>query len=113
MIGYRKDNFETYPDINPNSRDFDYGNARDQIEQINVDELHALGYTGEGIRILVMDTGFNLTHNALSDINVVAQWDVIENDEETSNQTEEEFDMRQDYHGTAVLSTIAAVTLWL
>ena len=70
--------------------------------------MHALGYAGEGIRILVMDTGFNLTHNALSEINVVAQWDVIEDDEETSNQTEEEFDIGQDYHGTAVLSTIAA-----
>ena len=108
VIGYRKDNFETYPDINPYSRDFDYGNARDQIEQINVDELHAMGYTGQGVRILVMDTGFNLTHNALRGVNVVDQWDVIKDDEETSNQSEEEFAVGQDYHGTAVLSTIAA-----
>ncbi|MFL2983486.1 MAG: S8 family serine peptidase [Candidatus Neomarinimicrobiota bacterium] len=108
VIGYKKDTFEKYPNINSYSRDFDYGSARDQIEQINVHELHELGYTGEGVRILVMDTGFNLAHNALSDINVVAQWDVINDDEETSNQTDEEFSVGQDYHGTAVLSTIAA-----
>ena len=94
--------------INSSSRDLDYGNARDQIEQINAHELHNQGYTGEGVRILVLDTGFDLGHNSLSNINVINQWDFINNDDETSNQTEDEESSDQDYHGTAVLSTIAA-----
>jgi subtilisin family serine protease len=70
--------------------------------------LHNAGYTGEGVIILVMDTGFNLTHNALANINVIAQWDVINNDSETANETSAETSNSQDHHGTAVLSTIAA-----
>jgi subtilisin family serine protease len=108
VIGYKKSKIEYAEDFLSNSRDFDYGNALAQIEQINVHELHNAGYTGEGVIILVMDTGFNLTHNALANINVIAQWDVINNDSETANETSAEDSISQDYHGTAVLSTIAA-----
>ena len=108
VIGYKKSKIEYAEDFLSNSRDFDYGNALAQIEQINVHELHNAGYTGEGVIILVMDTGFNLTHNALANINVIAQWDVINNDSETANETSAETSNSQDYHGTAVLSTIAA-----
>ena len=108
VFGYKKSSSFEYPDISPNSRDFDYGNAFEQIEQINVHELHELGYTGNGVRILVMDTGFNLTHNSLLGINVIDQWDVLKNDQQTADETEEEVAVNQDYHGTAVLSTIAS-----
>ncbi|MDP6169320.1 MAG: S8 family serine peptidase [Candidatus Marinimicrobia bacterium] len=108
VIGYRKNSDIEFPDISPYSRDFDYGNAQEQIEQINVHELHEQGYTGEGVRILLLDTGFDLNHDALNQINVIAQWDVINDDDETANETDEEDAEGQDYHGTAVLSTIAA-----
>ena len=107
VVGYHKRSNIEYPDISPHSRDFDYGNALEQIEQINVNELHEQGYTGSGVRILVMDTGFKLTHNALREINVIDQWDVVKDDQETANETDEESAVGQDYHGTAVLSTIA------
>ena len=110
VIGYKNETHQEYVDISPLSRDFDYGNAQEQIEQINVHELHEQGFTGEGVRILLLDTGFDLTHDALSNINVVAQWDVINDDDETANETDEEDADGQDYHGTAVLSTIAANT---
>ena len=55
-----------------------------------------------------MDTGFNLTHNSLLGINVIDQWDVLKNDQETADETDEEVAVNQDYHGTAVLSTIAS-----
>ena len=74
VVGHQKRSNIEYPDISPYSRDFDYGNALEQIEQINVNELHEQGYTGSGVRILVMDTGFKLTHNALREINVIDQW---------------------------------------
>ena len=108
VIGYKKVPLEKKNDINPNSRDYDYGNAQAQIEQINVHELHNQGFTGNGIRILVLDTGFDLTHNALVDINVIDQFDVINDDNQTANETESEEAIGQDSHGTAVLSTIAA-----
>ena len=108
VIGYKKSKIEYVEDSLFNSRDFDYGNALAQIEQINVNELHNAGYTGEGVIILVMDTGFDLTHNAMANINVIAQWDVINNDSETANETSAEDSSSQDHHGTAVLSTIAA-----
>ena len=108
VIGYKKSKIEYAEDSHSNSRDFDYGNALAQIEQINVHELHNAGYTGEGVIILVMDTGFDLTHIAMANINVIAQWDVINNDSETANETSAETSSSQDHHGTAVLSTIAA-----
>jgi len=108
VIGYKKSEIEYAEDSLSNSRDFDYGNALAQIEQINVHELHNAGYTGEGVIILVIDTGFNLTHNAMANINVIAQWDVINNDSETANETSAEISNSQDHHGTAILSTIAA-----
>ena len=110
VIGYKNETHQEYVDISPLSRDFDYGNAQEQIEQINVHELHEQGFTGEGVRILLLDTGFDLTHDALNNINVIAQWDVINDDDETANETDEEDADGQDYHGTAVLSTIAANT---
>ena len=108
VIGYKKTKIEYADNSLSNSRDFDYGNSLAQIEQINVHELHNVGYTGEGVIILVMDTGFDLTHNAMANINVIAQWDVINNDSETANETSAETSNSQDHHGTAVLSTIAA-----
>ena len=108
VVGYKRTSSFEYPDISPDSRDFDYGNALEQIEQINVHVLHEQGFTGDGVRILVMDTGFSLTHNSLLGINVVEEWDVIKNDQLTEDETDEEIAVNQDYHGTAVLSTIAS-----
>ncbi len=36
----------------------EYGNAANQVEMIQLDKLHGLGYTGEGIQIAVLDGGF-------------------------------------------------------
>lgn len=37
---------------------FTYGNAQNQVEMINADNLHVDDFTGEGITIAVMDSGF-------------------------------------------------------
>ena len=110
VIGYKKPKLVIGEEIEPNSREYDYGNAQAQIEQINAHELHNAGYTGENVRILVMDTGFDLTHNVFANINVIDQWDFINDDNETANETSNEQSNNQDYHGTAVLSTVAANT---
>jgi hypothetical protein len=110
VIGYKKPKLVIGEEIEPNSREYDYGNAQAQIEQINAHELHNADYTGENVRILVMDTGFDLTHNVFANINVIDQWDFINDDNETANETSNEQSNNQDYHGTAVLSTVAANT---
>src|SRR5690606_20658306 len=38
--------------------DFDYGRAQNQVDIINVDALHMENYTGKGISIAVLDSGF-------------------------------------------------------
>lgn len=38
--------------------DFNYGNSLSQINQINLRALHVAGYTGAGMSIAVIDTGF-------------------------------------------------------
>ncbi len=104
VIGYKK-HFKNF--LKSDSRDYDYGNSQEQIEQINAHELHNMGFTGEGIRILVMDTGFDLSHDAFMHINIAGEWDFINNDNETADENSDEQNQNQDYHGTAVLSTIA------
>ena len=107
---YRKENFLGSENNNRSTElpnHLDYGHAQDQIEQINVHLAHEAGYTGAGIRILVMDTGFDLEHVVFDSLNLIDQWDVINNDNETANQTNEEEDNGQDHHGTIILSVIA------
>tara|TARA_B100000214_G_scaffold367465_1_gene337645 strand:- start:4491 stop:6149 length:1659 start_codon:yes stop_codon:yes gene_type:complete len=108
VIGYKKNYYDQYNENNSNTVHVDYGYAQQQIEQINVHLIHELGFTGQGVRILVMDTGFDLGHNAFNSINVIAQWDFINDDNQTANENDQEETASQDFHGTAVLSTIAA-----
>ena len=58
---------------------FDYGLAAPQLEQIGVPALHDSGYTGVGVRICVLDAGFNYfdTHPALADADILATRDFV------------------------------------
>jgi len=83
----------------------DPGPAEHQIAMLGIPEAQAMGYRGEGVLIAVLDSGFDLGHEAFDFLNVVAQRDFVNNDNDTS------FDPRQDTrgqssHGTTVLSTI-------
>ena len=81
-----------------------YGQSYRQLEQIQVTDLHAQGYTGAGIRIAVFDTGFWLEHEALSGLSVIAEHDFINDDGETANEPGD--DPNQHRHGTSVLSAV-------
>lgn len=83
----------------------DYGECSSQIVPIQVDQLHDLGLSGAGVRVAVLDTGFKRTHAALTGVDVVAEWDFVQNDGVTSNQAGD--DPNQHNHGTACLSLIA------
>jgi serine protease AprX len=87
-----------------------YGLADGQLSQISLIELHGQGYTGEGVIIGILDTGFYRGHEAFNHpdnpVQVVAEWDFINNDGNTANEGGD--DSGQHSHGTMILGTIRA-----
>lgn len=100
---------------------FDYGVSEPQVKQLNVPEAHSKGYTGAGVLICVLDTGFDFNrpgrvgggHRSLLHIDsqLVAEWDFISGDGHTWYDPDEDpvdkADPTQTYHGTRMLSIIA------
>lgn len=66
---------------------FDYGLTRAQLTQIGVPALHDSGYTGAGVRICVLDDGFNYydRHAALQGADVLATRDFVRGVEDPTN----------------------------
>ncbi|MBN1561052.1 S8 family peptidase [candidate division KSB1 bacterium] len=83
---------------------FDYGTSITQNEQIGVPDVHSAGITGEGVLIAVLDAGFNLDNEAFTDIDIVATYDFINDDENVDNEPGDA--PNQNSHGTQVLSVI-------
>ena len=87
-----------------------YGWSQDQIELIDLDALHALGFTGEGVVIGVLDTGFRTTHAAFHEpgheLDVVAAYDFVDNDPVVEPEAGDDPD--QHFHGTFILGVLAA-----
>jgi len=84
-----------------------YGNAETQLAQIGIQQVHALGYTGAGVTIGVLDTGFRRTHVAFNEpghpIDVIAEYDFINNDANTADTIN-----NQHVHGTYILGVMGA-----
>jgi serine protease AprX len=83
----------------------DYGPSYEQLEQLHVPAVHQLGYDASGILICMLDTGFKRTHEALVDVTVIAEWDFINDDGNTSYEPGQDVPS-QPWHGTVTLSTI-------
>jgi len=87
-----------------------YGQAEAQLTQIGLPGLHAQGYTGDGVIVGILDTGFYRAHQAFNHpdnpVEVVAEWDFINNDGNTSIESGD--DGGQHSHGTMILGTIRA-----
>lgn len=87
-----------------------YGRAEEQLTQINLIQLHQAGYTGQGVRIGILDTGFLRTHDAFNNpehpLQVIAEWDFVFGDGNTANEPEDNPD--QHTHGTLILGTLGA-----
>lgn len=84
----------------------DYGPSFDQLAEINAIAAHEAGYTGRGILVLMIDTGFFLDHEAIDTSRVVAQYDFIQNDTNTQNDSLDY--PAQQRHGTATASILGA-----
>ncbi len=86
-----------------NTHTVDYGQSLAELEQINVPKVHDMGYTGSGIIICVMDAGVsNLQHEVFDNINILDQYDFVNNDSDVSN----EGDLGDGSHGTWTLALI-------
>ena len=87
-----------------------YGIMGPQLEELNLPRVHARGFTGSGVLIGVLDTGFHLGHEAYNEpghsIQVAAEWDFLNGDGNTGIETGDP--SAQHNHGTMVLGTIAA-----
>ncbi len=83
-----------------------YGPSLAQLAQIGVDSLQSLGAVGTGVRVLVLDTGFDRAHPAFGRLDVAAQWDFVQQDSITADEAGDP--PNQDRHGTGVLGTLAA-----
>jgi subtilisin family serine protease len=92
----------------PNQMDetdrLNYGNSLNQLNQINVVAAHDAGWTGLGVLVGMLDTGFYRPHQALVNQPVIAQYDFIQGDTTVINQTGD--DPNQHNHGTYTWSTL-------
>lgn len=85
---------------------FNYGNTQNQVEMINAHRLHELDYTGSGVLIAVLDSGFpNVdTMNSFQRLrdagNLLDGYDFV-------NRTDNIYLYTGSNHGTKVLSTMA------
>ena len=85
-----------------------YGLNFGALQQLNIPAAHALGYTGRGIKIGMLDAGFDRSHEALAPVSVQPsdQFDFIWNDTVVSNQPRDTIAYNQAFHGTATLSIL-------
>ena len=71
----RKKNIKEVFIKSPINRNLDYGPSANQIEQINCHVPHIAGYYGQGVRVLYLDSGYELGHEAYDSLNLIAQYD--------------------------------------
>ncbi|MDP8239349.1 MAG: S8/S53 family peptidase [Candidatus Hatepunaea meridiana] len=94
-----------HPDPLPRrDHEFNYGNSYRQNAFLNVPELHDRNYLGQGVLVGLTDTGFNnLDHNCFQELDVVASWDFVNDDDDVGDGD----DNGNGDHGTRTLSVIA------
>jgi len=86
------------------AKTLNYGYADTQVTQINVDCLHDLGYTGEGVFVAIIDAGFNGMDTIPYFDSVYLENRLIDFHDFINDSTVYAY----SGHGTAVASTIVA-----
>jgi subtilisin family serine protease len=87
----------------------DYGASLTQVSQIKVVDVHNLRITGRGVLVGMLDSGFRWRiPEATKNMNVVGEYDFIQHDTVTANESgKTPVDASdQDGHGTITLSTV-------
>ena len=92
------------PAASSGGRALDYGRSDDQVDLIDVPAVHDCGLSGAGVIVCMLDTGFDREHEALDHLDVIDEWDFINDDPVTHDESGDPWD--QDDHGTYTLSTL-------
>ncbi|MCK4857932.1 MAG: S8 family serine peptidase, partial [candidate division Zixibacteria bacterium] len=87
--------------------DHDYGDSYNQLNQIRVIDLHHQGLSGAGVTILMLDSGYKVSHQAFSHLDIDSTYDFINNDPDVEDSSGY---IDQQYHGTMTLSVIGGLT---
>ena len=98
---------EAPPEAMPEGKgplDLNYGASYAQLQQLNIPAAHNLGYYGQGVIVCMMDTGYLKDHQAFSEDSVLAEWDFINNDGNTQNESGDP--SGQHNHGTYTWSAL-------
>ncbi len=82
-----------------------YGRAFAQVNQINVWPLHRLGYSGRGVVVGLLDTGFRTNHEIFRQARLIAQHDFVNDDGDVSQDFGDPNDY-SDSHGTGTWSLL-------
>lgn len=81
-----------------------YGPSYDQLDQIHVLALHRAGYSGAGVRVMMLDTGFRKDHPVFAHSPIVAEWDFVNEDGNTQNEGSDV--ASQQSHGTGTWAVL-------
>ncbi|SHK60667.1 Por secretion system C-terminal sorting domain-containing protein [Epilithonimonas mollis] len=105
--GKRKDKIEKFKEYDNKGilTNYNYGNGLAQIDQINLRALHVAGYTGTGMTIAVIDTGFPSvdTGNAFKRLRDNGQ---IKGGYNFINKSNDIYNTSLNTHGSICLGTI-------
>jgi subtilisin family serine protease len=85
----------------------EYGPSYNQLSQIQATDLRARGLEGEGVTLLILDTGFNLHHPCFDSLDFDSTYDFINGDTDVEDFDKPGEPAVQRDHGTATLSCIA------
>ncbi|HUH12328.1 MAG TPA: S8 family serine peptidase, partial [Longimicrobiales bacterium] len=84
----------------------DYGLAWAPLSRLNVPAAHDLGFTGAGVRMAILDTGFDPDHESLAPLTLLGARDYIGGDDEVRSEPGEPLDAER--HGTWIWSLAGA-----
>ena len=92
-------------DTCPASGDPVYGSSEMPYRQLNLRPLADAGFTGAGVRIAILDAGFNTLNPAFTGVTVAAQRDFVFGDSVVRDEANDA--PGAQFHGTAVWSLFA------
>ena len=95
-----------YPSARLAAADTTYGPGGWAFRQLNIPAVHALGVKGAGVKIAMLDTGFNTDQPLMAGAHVIAQRDFVYGDTIVKDQPGEV--QGEMTHGTGTWSLIAA-----
>jgi serine protease AprX len=96
------------PDTCGPAGDPTYGPSDMPYRQLGLRPLADRGMNGTGVRIAILDAGFDTQHPAFAGVTVTAQHDFVFHDSVVRNQPNDSLLLNPQFHGTAVWSLFAA-----